>query len=357
VPTVVGSTMLQGNLSSRPSDDSDFGRQRVRRSVARRTIGPPGWTLNVLGTVVRCALVTSHVDLQHVEIHGHRVGYRSAGSGPVIVLIHGMAGSSATWRFVMPALAERFTVVAPDLVGHGESEKPRGDYSLGAFASGVRDLLLALGHERATLVGQSFGGGVAMQFAYQFPERCERLVLVSSGGLGDEVNMLLRLLALPGAEFVLPLACTNWLHDAGVSVAGWLANIGVHTGAHLTEVWNSYGSLADAETRTAFLHTLRSVVDVTGQRVSAADRLYLAAGAPTLIIWGDKDSIIPVEQGRAAHKAIRGSRLEIFEGTGHFPHCEHPDQFCDVMIDFMKTTRPSTTSAAQWRDRILARST
>ena len=213
--------------------------------------------------VIRCEPVTSSVELRHIEIHGHRVGYRSGGSGPVIVLIHGMAGSSATWRFVMPALAEHFTVVAPDLVGHGESEKPRGDYSLGAFASGVRDLLLALGHERATLVGQSLGGGVAMQFAYQFPERCERLVLVSSGGLGDEVNLLLRLLALPGAEFVLPLACNNWIHDAGVSVAGWLANIGLHTGPHLAEIWESYGSLADAETRTAFVHTLRSVVDVS----------------------------------------------------------------------------------------------
>jgi pimeloyl-ACP methyl ester carboxylesterase len=257
----------------------------------------------------------------------------------------------------MPVLAERFTVVAPDLVGHGESEKPRGDYSLGAFASGVRDLLLALGHERATLVGQSLGGGVAMQFAYQFPERCERLVLVSSGGLGDEVNVLLRLLALPGAELVLPLACTNWLHNAGLRVAGWLANIGLHTGPHLTEVWHSYGSLADAETRTAFVHTLRSVVDVTGQRVSAADRLYLAAELPTLIIWGDHDSIIPVEQGRATHKAIPGSRLEIFEGTGHFPHCEQPDHFCKVLIEFMDTTSPSTTSASQWRDRMLARTT
>jgi pimeloyl-ACP methyl ester carboxylesterase len=301
--------------------------------------------------------VTSHVDLQHTQIHGHRVGYRSAGSGPVIVLVHGMAGSSATWRFVMPALAERFTVVAPDLVGHGESEKPRGDYSLGAFASGVRDLLLALGHERATLVGQSFGGGVAMQFAYQFPERCERLVLVSSGGLGDEVNMLLRLLALPGAEFVLPVACNNLLHDAGASVAGWLANVGLHLGPHLTEVWNSYGSLCDAETRTAFLHTLRSVIDIAGQRVSAADRLYLAAAVPTLIIWGDNDSIIRVEQGRAAHKAIPGSRLEIFEGAGHFPHCERPDQFLQALIDFMDTTHPSTTSTSQWRDRMLARGT
>src|SRR4029077_19878319 len=155
------------------------------------------------GEVLRSAGVTPVDDVRHLEIHGHRVAYRTGGGGPVILLVHGVARGSATWRFVMPALAERFTVIAPDLVGHGESEKPRGDYSLGAFASGVRDLLLALGHERATLVGQSFGGGVVMQFAYQFPERCERLVLVSSGGLGDEVNLLLRLLALPGAELVL----------------------------------------------------------------------------------------------------------------------------------------------------------
>ncbi len=299
--------------------------------------------------------MASGVELRHIELHGHRVGYRIGGSGPVIVLIHGMAGSSATWRSVMPALAERFTVIAPDLVGHGDSEKPRGDYSLGAFASGVRDLLLALGHERATVVGQSLGGGVAMQFAYQFPERCERLVLVASGGLGEDVNLLLRLLALPGAEFVLPLACTNWLHDAGVSVGRWLANIGLHTSPHLREIWGSYGSLADAETRTAFVHTLRSVVDVTGQRVSAADRLYLASEVPTLIIWGDHDHIIPVDQGRVTHEAIPGSRLEIFEGAGHFPHCERPDHFAAVLTDFMDTTSPSTRTASEWRDQLLAR--
>jgi len=297
------------------------------------------------------------VELRNIEIHGHRVGYRSGGSGPVIVLIHGMAGSSATWRLVMPALAERFTIIAPDLLGHGASEKSRGDYSLGAFASGVRDLMVSLGHERATILGQSLGGGVAMQFAYQFPERCERLVLVSSGGLGDEVNLLLRLLALPGAEFVLPLACTNWIHAAGVNVAGWLAKIGLRTSPYVTEIWDSYGSLADAETRTAFIHTLRSVVDVEGQRVSAADRLYLASEIPTLIIWGENDHIIPVDQGRAAHESIPGSRLEIFDNTGHFPHSEHPHRFTEVLSDFMDTTHPSTTSAAQWRNRMVSRST
>ena len=158
----------------------------------------------------------------------------------MIVLIHGMAGSSATWRHVLPTLAEHFTVVAPDLVGHGESEKPAATTRWAAFASGVRDLLLALGHERATLVGQSLGGGVAMQFAYQFPERCERLVLVSSGGLGDEVNLLLRLLALPGAEYVLPVGCNNWIHDAGVTPRGWLAR---HRPAHRPARRRSVGEL------------------------------------------------------------------------------------------------------------------
>jgi len=272
----------------------------------------------------------------------------------VIVLIHGMAGSSATWRYVMPTLAERFTVIAPDLLGHGASEKPRGDYSLGAYASGIRDLLLALGHERATLVGQSLGGGVAMQFAYQFPERCERLVLASSGGLGDEVNVTLRLLALPGAEYVLAVGCNSWIHDFGAKIGDWLAHIGLRPSPTLGQVWQSYGSLVDSEARTAFMHTLRSVVDVTGQRVSAADRLYLAAEVPTMIIWGDHDRIIPVEQGRATHDAIPGSRLEIFEGAGHFTQCDQPERFCEVLTDFMRATAPAATSVSQWRDRLIA---
>jgi pimeloyl-ACP methyl ester carboxylesterase len=296
--------------------------------------------------------VTPVDDVRHLEIHGHRVAYRTGGSGPVILLVHGMARDSTTWRFVMPALAERFTVIAPDLVGHGESEKPRGDYSLGAFASGVRDLLLALGHERATVVGHSFGGGVAMQFAYQFPEQCDRLTLVSSGGLGEEVNLLLRLLTLPGAEFVLPLACNKWFHGAGNNVSNWLGNMGLRPSPHITEVFDSYGSLADGETRTAFVHTLRSVIDVAGQRVSAADRLYLAAAVPTLIVWGARDHIIPVDQGRATHEAIAGSRLHVFERAGHFPHCEHPAEFAEILGEFMDSTEPSTMSAVEWRARM-----
>jgi pimeloyl-ACP methyl ester carboxylesterase len=300
----------------------------------------------------------SGFDLQRATIHGHDVAYRTCGSGPVLVLIHGMAGSSSTWRFVAPRLAEHFTIVAPDLPGHGHSSKPRGDYSVGALASAIRDLLVALGHERATLVGQSLGGGVAMQFAYQFPERSERLVLVSSGGLGQEVNLLLRVLSLPGAEYVLPLVCTSWIHRAGTSVADSLRTIGFVPSAHLTEIWESYGSLADGETRTAFVNTLRSVIDAAGQRVSALDKLYLASAAvPTLIIWGGRDSIIPVQQGHATHELMPGSRLEVFDGVGHFPHCEQPDRFADVLVDFVRSTEPASVSPERWRELINAAQT
>jgi pimeloyl-ACP methyl ester carboxylesterase len=293
-------------------------------------------------------------DVRHATIHGHDVGYRTGGSGPVLLLVHGMAGSSDTWLPVLLPLAERFTVVAPDLLGHGASAKPRGDYSLGAFANSLRDLLVTLGHERVTLVGQSLGGGVAMQFAYQFPERCERIVLVSSGGLGEEVNLLLRALALPGAEYALPVACSTWVHDRVVSMFNGLRRVGLRPSPNLVQVWNSYGSLADASTRTAFLHTLRSVVDVAGQRVSARDRLYLASALPTLIMWGDHDRIIPVAQAYATHEAIPGSRLEIFEGVGHFPHCERPRHFVELLTEFMHSTEPGPVGAEQWQETLLA---
>jgi pimeloyl-ACP methyl ester carboxylesterase len=288
--------------------------------------------------------------LQRVTINGHDVAYHTAGDGPVVLLVHGMAGCSATWNHVMPELTKRFTVVAPDLLGHGESAKPRGEYSLGAHAGMLRDLLNALGHDRATFVGQSLGGGIVMQLAYQFPERCERLVLVSSGGLGREVNFLLRALTATGAEQVLSLACTPALRAAGNRVAAWFHRVGVRAAPAGQEMWRSYASLADADARWAFFRTLRAVIDLGGQTVSAADRLYLAAQIPTLIVWGTHDPFIPVRHAIAAHQAIPGSRLEIFEGVGHYPHCEAPPRFVDVLVDFMTSTAPAQVSERRWRE-------
>ncbi len=300
--------------------------------------------------------MTSPFDLRHVTIHGHDVGYRRAGDGDgeTVVLIHGLAGSSRTWRGVMPSLATTHDVVAPDLLGHGDSAKPMGDYSLGAHASGLRDLLDALGVQRATIVGHSFGGGVAMQLAYQHPERCGRLVLVASGGLGREVSWLLRLVTLPGAAQLMPLVFPRWLAERGDSLGRVMSRRGFEA-PRLGEMWRAYSSLAGTENRNAFLRTIRTVIEPGGQSVSALDRLHLAAHLPTLVVWGERDEIIPVAHAHVAHGAIPGSRLELLEGLGHFPHTEAPDRFVAVLADFLASTRPGVPPVLDQQDAVSAR--
>lgn len=290
--------------------------------------------------------------LHHATIHGHDVGYRRGGEGPPILLIHGMAGSSRTWRDAMPLLARHHDVIAPDLLGHGESAKPQGDYSLGAFASGLRDLLGVLGLPRVTVVGQSLGGGVAMQLAYQHPELVERLVLVSAGGLGREVSWMLRLLTLPGSELLMPVLFPSVVRDRGNDINQYMVERGWRI-PHAAEIWRAYSSLCEPENRSAFIRTLRAVVDPGGQAVSATDRLYLAAAMPTLIVWGTADTIIPVEHAHAAHEAIPGSRLELFTGCGHFPHVQEPIRFADLIHEFISTTDPSPTSTEDYRELLV----
>jgi pimeloyl-ACP methyl ester carboxylesterase len=291
------------------------------------------------------AALTPH----ELTLHGHRVTYRTAGRGPVLLLLHGVANSSQTWEHVAPLLSERFTLIAPDLLGHGESATPRGDYSLGAHASGVRDLLSALGHDRVTVIGHSLGGGIAMQFAYQFPERCERLVLVSSGGLGREVHVLLRAAALPGADYILPLLTSSRLLGVGRGLGGVLRRARLAPGGDVEVLARGFASLDSTGSRQAFLHTVRAVIDPGGQRVSANDRLGLAALIPSLIVWGECDSIIPVAHGAAAHAAMPGSRFEVFAGAGHMPHDADPDRFAAILTDFCDTTDAVRLTADHWQ--------
>lgn len=289
---------------------------------------------------------------KYVNIHGHEVSYRMAGEGTAILLIHGMAGSANTWKDVLPRLAKNHLVIAPDLLGHGDSAKPMGDYSLGAYASGLRDLLGILGIPKATVVGQSLGGGVAMQLAYQHPELAERLVLVCSGGLGREVSPLLRLFALPGSELLMPFIFPSFVRDRGNEISHAIRNRGIRA-PHVAEIWRAYTSLADVESRKSFVRTLRAVIDPGGQTVSAMDRIYLAAALPTMIVWGSDDPIIPVAHAYSAHEAIAGSRLEIFEGCGHFPHAEEPERFTDLLEDFIATTEPVPEGDHHYRRLLL----
>lgn len=284
------------------------------------------------------------------RIHGHDRAYRRAGEGPPVVLLHGIGDSSTTWTEVFGQLARHHDVIAPDMLGHGMSAKPRADYSLGAFANGVRDLMSVLGIERATIVGHSLGAGVAMQFAYQYAERCDRLVLVGAGGVSRSVSPLLRLASLPTAPLVIggmELPLVRRTVRELVRVAGRLGTALGDDGQHVMEVLDA---LPDREARMAFTRTLRAVVDWRGQVVTALDRCYLAVAMPTLLVWGTRDPIIPVHHARIAHAAMPGSRLELFRGVGHFPHRTEPDRFADLLREFVASTEPADWSQEGWRE-------
>ncbi|HEX3510148.1 MAG TPA: alpha/beta fold hydrolase [Solirubrobacteraceae bacterium] len=283
-----------------------------------------------------------------IELHGRRVIYRIAGSGPPVVLIHGMLNSSSHWEAVASALATDHTVIAPDLIGHGDSAAPRGDYSLGAHAASIRDLLAAIGVDRATVVGHSLGGGVAMQFFYQFPQRVERLALISSGGLGRDVSPLLRTAALPGTSALLSLTIHPRLLGAMWSGGRRMRARGLGAGVYLQAIARALRPLQTAEARQAFLHTLRSVIDIHGQRVSATDRLYLLEAIPTMIVWGGRDNTIPISHGRSAAEAIPGSRFAEIPRAAHFPHLEEPAALAALLAEFIAGTKPGRLEDRDW---------
>ena len=272
-----------------------------------------------------------------LELHGHRMALTDVGSGPSILLVHGMMSARTTWADQWDRLAADHRVLAPDLFGHGESDKPLGDYSLGAHAASLRDLLDALDVPSATVVGHSLGGGIAMQLAYLFPERVDRLVLVSSGGLGRELTPLLRAATLPGSELVLPVLASGWLHGVGDSALRLWRRVGLPAvSPSSTQAWQSLTSLADADTRRAFLATSRSVIDAGGQTVSARSRLSGLTAREVLLIWGAGDRMIPSSHLEAARAELPHSRVEILPRSGHFPHLDEPDRFAAVLADFVR---------------------
>src|SRR5690606_27589466 len=241
-------------------------------------------------------------------IHGYRRAFRLAGSGPALLLIHGIGDDSSTSRDVIPHLAEKYTVIAPDLLGHGRSDKPRADYSVAAYANGMRDLLSVLGVDSVTVVGHSLGGGVAMQFAYQFPRMVERLVLVSSGGVTKGVHPALRLASVPVLSDVLKVlrlpGAVPALRVVG-NVLGRLNSSPLRPGALLhdsSDLVRVLGNLPDPTAYEAYLRTLRAVVDWRGQVVTMLDRCYLTESLPVQLIWGDQVSVIPVGDRKSVVK-------------------------------------------------------
>ncbi|MFT3925338.1 MAG: alpha/beta hydrolase [Myxococcales bacterium] len=290
------------------------------------------------------------LSLQTRVIHGYKRAFIHVGKGPALLLIHGIGDSSDTFREIIPWLARDFTVVAPDLLGHGRSDKPRADYSVAGYANAMRDLLSVIGIDRVTVVGHSLGGGVAMQFAYQYPERCERLVLVSSGGVSQEVHPLLRLGTAPGASLVLPLLTSRLVKLGGSGLFRVLEALDTDVGRDADDWMRVFDALPDATSRRAFVRTLRAVVDYRGQVITMLDRCYLTRGMPTLLVWGARDGVIPFEHARIAHAAMPGSRLEVFSQAGHFPHHSDQARFLSVVRDFVASTQPANYAAEEWRE-------
>jgi len=289
-------------------------------------------------------------------IHGYRRAVRIAGDGPPIVLIHGIGDNSLVWAEAMADLSSSFTVIAPDLLGHGRSDKPRADYSVAAYANGLRDLLTVLGYERVTLVGHSLGGGVATQFTYQYPEMVERLVLVAAGGVSKEVhpalriatapvvNSALRVLQLPGATRFL--AAAGELFARRIATSPFVRSTAGHDAVDVLRVLDGF---ADNTGYLAFLRTLRAAVDWRGQAITMLDRAYLYERLPVQIVWGGSDAVIPVSHAHLVHTSVPGSQLEIFAGAGHFPFRDEPERFIAVIRNFVDSTEAVHFDPRRWR--------
>jgi len=270
------------------------------------------------------------------DLHDRRIAYTEhRGTGPVYLLVHGIGGSQTDWQLVADRLAQTGQhFITVDLPGHGKSAKGKGDYSLGAMASVLRDLLDHLGHDHAVIVGHSLGGGVALQFTYQFPGRCIGLILVCSGGLGTETPTWLRAATLPGSRVVFAAIGSKTTANSLLWTCRQLARVGVEPqmlNPHVVEKLSEFG---DPDTRNAFLATLRSVVDASGQRVTALGKLTALDQLPVLLIWGAKDPVIPLHHGETAAEIIPNSELVVFPRIGHEPHVEDPGRFAQLLRDF-----------------------
>lgn len=275
-----------------------------------------------------------------VDQDGNTIVYTDLGpaDGPVVLLVHGMVSDSTTWtRSAQLLAASGLRVIAPDLLGHGESSKPAGGgYLITDFADSLSQLLAELGTGPVTVVGHSLGGAVAMQLAYAHPELVRRLVLVSAGGLGRRVHPVFRAATLPGAHPLFRLTLNR-------RTAAVLSRPRLHRSLRLSEdalanLERAGRGLVSPSGRTAFFHTLRGAITAAGQRGSMIELDYLSRALPTLIIWSAEDPIVPVAHAYQLHAHLPASRLEILPGGSHQPHHVHADRFVTALRQFIEET-------------------
>ncbi len=263
------------------------------------------------------------------------LAYTRAGSGPPVVLIHGLGCSRRTWRHVASRLAQTRTVIAIDLPGHGESDSPLGDYSPAGQATAVRDLVESLDMPQIDVVGHSLGGGIAISFAHQYPERTRSLVLISTAGLGPEVTPLLRVAAVPGADRAIGalVRLPDRVLRAGLGAMTWVPGL---VSPHDTDpLQDTIATLGDEISRRTFVRTARTVIDMQGQSISAGEQLDRLTERPVMLIWGADDRTIPPRHFRElAARFPRARQLEV-PSAGHFPHETAADVVAPALEEFL----------------------
>jgi pimeloyl-ACP methyl ester carboxylesterase len=279
------------------------------------------------------------VQRRSVIVDGNRISYVEAGAtdAPPVLLVHGLLSDSGTWADdFAPLAACGLRPIAIDLLGHGQSDAPRGLYLLDDFALLLDHFMAAIGLSSATLCGHSLGGAIAVHFGYHYPDRVERLVLVSAGGLGREVSPALRMLALPGAE-TLTSAVLGRPTVQRVLRSPFVHRLFRLTPARLVNLRRIGRTLFRADLRAAFFRSLRGVIGPRGQLGSFIEMEYLAAQLPTLVVWSERDVIIPVTHAHRTHEHLPGSTLVVFPGGGHEPHRRNAARFCEAVACFILT--------------------
>jgi len=275
------------------------------------------------------------VEKQDVEIDGLPIRYLAGGEGPSLVLLHGAGDNALDWRWVMPTLAATHRVYAPDLPGSPDSARPAADYSPAFFERFVAAFVDALDIGRATFVGNSLGGLIALRLALSEPERAGALVLVDSAGLGRAVNPAFTSVNVPGlGEAALPF----WRTPVGAYQRAWgrTALLFAHPPGSVPREWvaEQCRLALSPGYLEAHLAVLRTQVGFGGQREVLVDQLPLLE-IPTLVVWGAGDRVFPESQARVAAARLQEGSLAVVPDCGHMPHVECPDRFLAALDDFL----------------------
>ncbi len=282
------------------------------------------------GATTRPSIVEPALTMHSRRVRGHLLHWAEMGTGPAIVLLHGICDSHRTWLKAAPLLARNHRVIMLDLAGHGLSDRPNASYALEWHARLVGTWLDALGLAEVDVVGHSYGGGVALWMALlNIKTRIRKLALVAAGGLGKDVSFGLRLAALP---LIVEHLGQPFMARATRIAMRVIANKIFDR----NEVTHLAAMNAAAGSARAIARTLRDVIGLRGQQRHIRDRQEdLAALPPVGLFWGDRDPVIPMSHGTQAQEIFGGAQLTRFSACGHFPHREQPREFAAALERFI----------------------